>query len=138
MRKHNTLAERSVEWVGTNGRALAVRVALVESLTDHDGALPEMIRDRDGLNIAIDAVVDGEVRGLGTLTIYKAPRNGLAANVGEVIGLTAERLALVERARAELKAHPEWVAMEAAAAKARAEADEYRAARARVERAMAE
>lgn len=133
-----TLDERPISWTGGKGNSLAVRVSLVEAKTDHDGALAEPVRERDGLRIVAEAVVDGSVRGTGALTVYKTLRNGLAADVGGVLGLTAERLALVQDAIADLKRHPEWVAMEAAADKTRADADEYDAEHARIVRAMAE
>lgn len=138
MRTTTTLATRTVEWAGVKGNKLAVRVSLIEAMTDHDGALAEPVRERRGLRISVDAIIDGSMRGTGLMTVYKTPRNGLSADVGGVLGLTAERLALAHAAIADLKRHPDWVAMEAADAKANAEADAYHAEHARIVRAMGE
>ncbi len=137
MIKSNTLAEQSVTWTGTKGNAVAVRVALVETTTDHGGQLLQPVRERGGLRVVVTALVDGRERGQG-LTVYQAARQGVAADVGQVVGLNAERLALVRDAIDAVRQHPEWQAQEAAKAAAAVNAAQHRAAHARIVRAMGE
>lgn len=137
MYQTTTLTHRSVEWTGAKGNAIAVRVALTETLTDHNGQLLQPVRERGGLRLVVTALIDGQERG-ERLTVYKTPRSGVAADVGQVVGLNAERLALVQAAIAEVKRHPEWQAQVAAAADADAAAAQYRTDHARIVRAMGE
>ena len=137
MRTTNTLTEQMIEWTGAKGNAIAVRVALTETMTDHDGQLLEMVRERGGLRITVAALVDGKERGAG-LTVYAAARSGVAADVGQVVGLNAARLALVQAGIEQVKRAPEWVAKVEADKLADAAARQREQSHERIARAMAE
>lgn len=138
MRTVKTLTQRTTEWTGTNGRKLGVLVALMETTSDMDGQLLQAQRERNGLRIKIVSLVDGAERGQEGLTVYASERKGVAADVGETIGLNAERLALVKATIAEVKTHPEWVAAQAQADVAHVAAIAHDAEHARILRAMGE
>jgi len=125
---------KRVAWMTGTGKQATVAVELVTSRTINlDG-------DKHTVpccEIEITAYVEGmDMVGSGEPTYdISANNRGLIAHIGR-LGLTAETLALVDAAIAEVKASPEWVAKLAAQAAAIESDARYEADRERIRRAM--
>lgn len=127
--RYDTLAQKDVTWGG-----LRVSVSLVQEMQDYFGN-GEYTPTRDGLRIRTVTYIGGvEDSSLSWVKELPKPQivQGLkiVASIGK-IGLTAERVAEIAAAKAEVKKHPAWqakVAAEDAADKAAAEYEQHRKA----------
>ena len=104
--KFDTLATQSIEWTGTTGVALVVKVSLVQESTDYFGN-GDWRPVRDGLRIKTEASAGGADQGFCSLEPLKGVP-GATHNVGR-IALTAERAAEIQSAIQALKNHSAWV-----------------------------
>ncbi len=104
--KFDTIATQSIEWTGSTGVALVVKVSLVQESTDYFGT-GDWQPVRDGLRIKTEANAGGVDQGFCALeSLENVP--GATHKVGR-IALTAERAAEVAAAIKALKTHPAWL-----------------------------
>ena len=92
-----TVADRQVSWTSKTGVAITITITLY--------------RDEYGPRVGMSLQVDGRGESsLGRVDVLDVPRGDLVASIGRV-GLTAERLAAVRAAEAELA--PQYAALTA-------------------------
>ena len=131
--KFETLAEQDVTWNAKDGKTLVISVKLVQESMDYFGT-GDYKPTNDGLEIVTDSSIGGVDQSRGWLKdLANVP--GLVAHIGK-IGLTADRLELVNKAYAAVKSHPAWQAKQAAIARADAISKEYEAHTKAVDRMM--
>lgn len=131
--KFETLAEQDVTWNAKDGKTLVISIKLVQESMDYFGT-GDYKPTNDGLEIVTDSSIGGVEQSRGWVQgLANVP--GLVAHIGK-IGLTAERLELVNQAYAAVKSHPAWQAKQAAIARADAISKEYEAHTKAVDRMM--
>ncbi len=131
--KFETLAQQDVNWYSKDGKSLVISIKLVQESMDYFGN-GDYKPTNDGLAIVTDSSINGVAQSRGWVQdLTNVP--GLAAHLGK-IGLTADRLELVNKAYAAVKSHPAWQAKQAAIARADAISKEYEAHTKAVDRMM--
>lgn len=106
--RYITLAEQTVEFV-TGTTPCAVKMTLIREESDYFGS-GDYTATRDGLRINTDTIINGKTDGRGVwVQDIAIPEKGYVAIVGR-LGLTAENLACVNAAEAQIKTHAAWLA----------------------------
>jgi hypothetical protein len=108
-----TLAEQTVEFVTAGNTSIAIKITLIREESDYYGN-GDYKPTRNGLRINTDTIVNGKTDGQGVwIKNIAVPEKGYVAIIGR-IGLTAENLARVNAAMAQVESHEAWVAKQAA------------------------
>lgn len=122
--KFDTLAKKTVAWTTAGGNAIEITLALIQESTDYFGDGDWKLA-RDGLNVTTTVKVGGKRQPDAWVQGVKGHPE-FVYRIGAV-GMTAKQNEEIKAAEAEVKAHPAWVAKQAATAAGHAASRTYEA-----------